>query len=82
MKIYSVSQAAKEIGIDTSLVRRMCRKHEIGVKLSERARVLTAADIERLKSVRGKRGNPNFIAGRKPTKRKSQKKSAAKAPRK
>ena len=79
MQIFSILEAAGKIGIDPSLVRRMCRMHKIGTKLNERAWVLTMDDIERLRAARGSRGNPNFVPGHTPPPRKSRKKSTAKS---
>jgi hypothetical protein len=52
----STEQAAEYLGWDSSLVRRLCKRFDIGQVISRRRRILTAADLARLE--RAKRDRP------------------------
>lgn len=80
--IYSVAEAAEELGRHPSYIRRLCAQHDIGERKSERFRVLTEADLERLRGLVRKPGNPEFGAGYKAQKKKRRKKSATKVSKK
>jgi hypothetical protein len=57
--LYSTSDVATELGIDSSRVRRLAEKHGIGVKVNDRAWVFTDADIGRLRAIStGRAGRP------------------------
>jgi len=61
--LYSTKDAAAAIGASASAVRRICKSHGVG-RLLGRDRVLTSADVERLKGLfHGRPGNPNMVPG-------------------
>lgn len=58
-RLRSTTQAAAELGINPSAVRRMAATHEIGTKLGPRAWVFDDDDMARLRQrSTGKPGRP------------------------
>lgn len=53
-QLFSVQQAASQIGVTDGRIRQICREHEIGVVIG-RDRVLTEEDIERIKNLPDRR---------------------------
>ncbi len=51
-KLLTVAQAAKKLRMSVSLVTDLCAKHGIGIPVNARMRLLSAADLERLKTCR------------------------------
>jgi len=89
---YTVSEAATELGVSTSLIRRLCRQMALGEERTNRLRLLSPADLDKLRgAVHGRTGNPVWIAKREARERaesraakkrpakKSRKKSSAKS---
>jgi hypothetical protein len=59
-RTYSVTEAAKKLGIDPSRVRHHCIAHNIGTKAPDGSRRLTREDIATLKKRPG-RGRPKKV---------------------
>jgi hypothetical protein len=75
-----VSEAALELGVSTSLIRRLCRKLELGREVNDRLRLLSPADLEKLRgAVHGRTGNPAWIA-RRESREKAESRAAKKRP--
>ncbi len=51
-KSLTLNQAAKTLRMTVSLVSDLCVKHGIGTPVNARMRLLSAADLERLKTYR------------------------------
>ena len=51
MQLITVTQAAVELGIRAASVRKRCIAHAIGVKVNERTRLLSPADVRRLRKL-------------------------------
>lgn len=51
-KVYSTVQVADMLGVDTSQIRRMAARHEIGTKLNPRLWIFTEQDYSRLRALR------------------------------
>lgn len=51
---FSVQQVAKQLGLTDGRIRQICREYEIGVLLG-RDRVLTEADVNRIKNLPDRR---------------------------
>jgi hypothetical protein len=60
-KLLSVPQAARILKLDQRMVRRRCEQAGIGLKVSSRLRLLTRADLVRIKQAKRPVGNPNFL---------------------
>ena len=57
----TTSDVAKLFGVTSRAIARICSEHGIGTVVNSRLRILTAADVEKIRPlVHGKRGNPNF----------------------
>lgn len=70
-RMFTITQAAAELSSQLSTpekprkvgvryVRSLCVQNNIGASLSPRVRILSAADIRRLKTLVKPAGNPNF----------------------
>ena len=46
--IYTTAELAKLFGVSSRAIRAMAVRHNIGIALTSRLRIYTAADIERL----------------------------------
>jgi len=57
--MLTVAQVSAEIGASPRTVRRICQTHGMGVAVNPRMRMLTAADVERIRRLwHGAPGNP------------------------
>jgi hypothetical protein len=64
MKLYSITDAAQEIGVHKSTISRACAKHGFGTRIGAAGVALTEAEVKRLRTLcPGKPGNPNFVPG-------------------
>jgi hypothetical protein len=59
--LITVTAAARKLKMSVSNVRDLCRRHDIGTKVSGRLRVLSEADLARISAVRRPPGNPNWV---------------------
>lgn len=55
--VFTVKEAAEELGVTAARVRQICIEHDIG-KVIGRDRLFTPEDMERLQSVPRKVGRP------------------------
>ena len=53
-QLFSVQQAATQIGVSDRRIRQICTEHKIGVLLG-RDRVLTTDDVRRIKNLPDRR---------------------------
>lgn len=49
MTVYTVPQAAETIGVSEQRIRWLCAEMKLGTKLNASLRLLTAADLAKLK---------------------------------
>lgn len=82
LTIYTVAEAAAQLGCHPAYVRRLCAEADaagapIGVRKSERIRLLTARDISRLREIVRAPGNPQFGPDFRPRRKKYRKKSSS-----
>lgn len=57
---YTTKQAAEKLDLHPGTVQRLCKEHDIGTLLNATTRILSAADVVKLKRIAKKPGNPNF----------------------
>ena len=57
----TLTDAARELGMSPRYLREICASESIGLLASPRVRLLTAADLKRVQSLRRPRGNPKFL---------------------
>jgi hypothetical protein len=48
-RLYGTTEVGEQLGLNPASVRRLAIKHDIGRKLSDRVRVFTEQDIDRLR---------------------------------
>lgn len=51
VKYTTTTQAAAELGRSDGRIRSLCRLHGLGVKVARNSRLLTPADMRRLKAI-------------------------------
>lgn len=56
----TTAEAARLLGVATKTVARVCAAHNVGTLLNPRMRVLSPEDVETLRNLIKKPGNPNF----------------------
>jgi hypothetical protein len=57
-RLFTTGDAAAELGVSDRRIRALCATHDIGEMVTDRLRLLTAADVEKLKTVRKPPGRP------------------------
>jgi hypothetical protein len=61
MDVITLKSAAERLGISLAWAQKQCAKHQIGQLINPRLRLLSPADLEKLRGVIGGRvGNPNL----------------------
>lgn len=58
MTTYTTTSAAKKLKCHPETIKRHCREHDIGELISARVRVLSEADLKRLRKLVKKPGRP------------------------
>ena len=73
MGYYSTRQAAAKLGCSAKTISRAAEKANVGIRfIGGRLAALAPADLAALRSmIHETSGNPNWIAARKPTRKKS-----------
>jgi hypothetical protein len=62
-KLYSIPEAAADIGRNRTTIYKACRHHGVGIKVGSSI-VLTSAEVEHLRKILpGVAGNPAFVPG-------------------
>jgi hypothetical protein len=61
--LYTTAQAARILALHEGHIRRLAIRHGIGTKLSERVRVFSESDIERLRQRNQTIGRPPTLRG-------------------
>jgi hypothetical protein len=60
METYTIPQAAVLLKLSEQTIRQRCRDFEIGDKINGRLRLLTRADLARVRKSKRPVGNPNW----------------------
>lgn len=61
-KPLTVKQAAVKLGMQERYVRELCSRLDIGYLVNPRLRLLSAADLPKIKAVKRGKGRPKKVA--------------------
>jgi excisionase family DNA binding protein len=59
-RLFTTGDAARALGVSDRRIRALCTTHDIGLMVTGRLRLLTVADLERLKTIRKPPGRPSL----------------------